>query len=74
MKQRARDAYLAKMRALGHKDIQYKPNSLTLMPSHAFLRASADGIIVNHRHHESPGVLEISAHTRWTVFQCTKKV
>ena len=56
---RARDAHLARMKALGHKDIQCKPSGLTLMPSHAFLGASADGIIVNHRHHEKPGVLGI---------------
>ena len=29
------NVYLAKMKASGHKDIQCKPSSLTLMPLHA---------------------------------------
>ena len=41
---RARDAYLARMKVLGHKDIQCKPSGLTLMPLQSFLGASADGL------------------------------
>ena len=56
----ARDSYVEYMRKLGHKDLSVKSSGLTLLPSHSFLGASADGLILNHRHHsDTSGVLEI---------------
>ena len=52
--------YVKKMKELGHKDIAVQPSGLTLMPERAFLGATADGIVSNHRYHRgSQGVLEI---------------
>ena len=55
----ARTDYLKKMRSSGHIHLECLPSGLTLMPTNSYLGASADGIIMNHRHHNSPGVLEI---------------
>ena len=55
----ARDTYVAKMRSLGHKDLQCKITGLTLLPCHSYLGASSDGLILNHRYHEDKGFLEI---------------
>ena len=43
---------------MGHK-ITVKPSGLTLMPSHSYLGASADGIIAHADRPSNPGVLEI---------------
>ena len=37
------NAYVAKMRSLGHKDLQCKMTGLTLLPCHSYLGASSDG-------------------------------
>ena len=55
----ARDAYVAKMRSLGHKGLHCQMTGLTLLPCHSYLGASSDGLILNHRYHEDKGVLEI---------------
>ena len=56
----ARMDYISKMKELGHKDITVQPSGLTLMSEHAFLGATADGIVSNHRYYrDSKGVLEI---------------
>ena len=52
--------YINKMKELGHKNITVQQSGLTLMPEHAFLEATADGIVSNHRYHrDSQGVPEI---------------
>ena len=55
----ARFAYVQRMHALGHKDLQCQSTGLTLLPSHSYMGASSDGLIINHRHHKDNGVLEI---------------
>ena len=55
----ARDAYIAKMRNQGHKDLHCQMTGLTLLPYHSYLGASSDGVILNHRYHREKGVLEI---------------
>ena len=55
----ARDAYIAKMRKQGHKDLHCKMTGLTLLPYHSYLGASSDGVILNHHYHSDKGVLEI---------------
>ena len=55
----ARDAYIDKVRNLGHKDIQCEATGLTLLPQHSYLGASSDMLISNHRYHKDSGVLEI---------------
>ena len=55
----ARDAYVAKMRSLGHKDLQCKMTGLTLLPCHSYLGATSDGLILNHRYHEDNSKLSI---------------
>ena len=57
----ARDAYVAKMRSLGDKDLQCKMTGLTLLLCHSYLGASSDGLILNHRYHEDKGVLELKS-------------
>lgn len=77
----ARECYVKRMQALGHKHINVQPSGLSLLPEHSFLGASADGIITNHKHHDSPGVLEIkcpfsvmkSIIVKMTPFQIAKK-
>ena len=51
----ARDAYVAKMRKQGHKDLHCKMTGLTLLPHHSYLGASSDGVILNHRYHRERG-------------------
>ena len=59
----ARMDYISKMKELGHKDITVQPSGLTLMPEHAFLGATADGIVSNHRYHrDSKGYWKSNAH------------
>ena len=70
----AREAYLAKMRSLGHRGIEYQPCGLTLMPEHSYLGASGDGIIKKHCYYgENPGVLEIKCPFSLDKIQVTQK-
>ena len=53
------DAYVTKMRNLGHKDIHCQVTGLMLLPHHSYSGGSSDGVILNHQHHKEKGALEI---------------
>ena len=55
----ARDAYVTKMRSVGHKEFKMHMAGLTLLPCHSYLRAASDKVIVNHHYPKDNGIIEI---------------
>ena len=55
----ARNGYIKAMNSKGHGEFCVTSCGLTLLPSHSYLGASADGIIIDPQRPTEPGVLEI---------------
>ena len=58
-----RTSYIKMMNSKGHGEFHVTSSKLTLLPSHSYLGASADGIIIDPQRPTEPGVLEV----KWPV-------
>ena len=47
---------------VGHKDLQCQSTGFTLLPTHSYMRASSDGLLINHPYHKDNGVFEIKCY------------